>query len=389
MEAARAAEWYPMLLPLQEIDLPTVRGCPPSMNASVNEDNMIIIQGDEIGGTSPHVLNSPAKETKRSPHDDTIKSLSTEEVKELYTVFVRVDKERSGIVEMTEYINTMNKMKAVDDTGILKRSYGFLRRSLGQSKLISFRSFKAIIEILIPALSSNEVDDLLLRTERAKGAGTISKSTEKFQKITKLGIAMKRVGDLNIPDEPDDEQPESRRPMTVQNGYELREMFDVLAPGGAMHQQDFYDATADIMNHNERIEFFNKYVKRHRGRLGLETTKMGLQLAQYKADFPTFTEMVVPRGYSMPELPDPERHVATPDELWTYVYTRDAPKETGLHKGTREEKFRKLPKIKRLDKAGLPLPSRIYDAKEVLERRQLMHHVAIDEPDGRNGFSLR
>merc|ERR1719473_217516 len=130
------------------------------------------------------------------------------------------------------------------------------------------------------------------------------------------------------------------------------------------------------MNHTERIEFFNKYVKSSRQRRQLETTKVGLQLAQYTADFGTFAEMSVPRGFSMPELPDPARHVATPDELWAYVYTRDAPKEAGLHnRGKGEEKFRKLPKIKRVDRAGLPLPARIYDAGEVQERRQLMHHT--------------
>merc|ERR1719313_260047 len=166
-----------MLHPLGEVELPIVRGCPASMNPLVNEDNLLIIQGEDIGGTVPNYSNSPAKQASVGAHDEIISSLTPEEVKELFTVFSRVDG-GSGICDMTEFVNTLNKMRVVDETGILKRSYRYFRKSLGASKLTSFRSFKAIIELLIPAMSSSDVDNLLLKSEKAanNASSTLTKS---------------------------------------------------------------------------------------------------------------------------------------------------------------------------------------------------------------------
>ena len=101
----------------------------------------------------------------------------------------------------------------------------------------------------------------------------------------------------------------------------------MLAPSGDLVQQTFYDTMEGALNHNEKIEFYQTYVKRSRFKKGLETTKMGLQLAQYSADFSSFQDMSIPAGYSMPELPDPEKHTATPEQLWAYIYTREPVKD--------------------------------------------------------------
>jgi hypothetical protein len=320
-----------------------------------------------------------------------------DEVRELHTVFQRGDMEQSGIVGMQHFMECLQKMQKVDETGILKRAYSYFRRSLAVSKLSSFFSFKAIIELLIPSLSSSDVDNLLekfekSRTQQPTAASLKKKGIASRFKMTAMksraveAWKLEEMGGVDLDVDP----PEGRRPMTVQSAYELREVFDVLAPSGDLVQQTFYDTMEGALNHNEKIEFYQTYVKRSRFKKGLETTKMGLQLAQYSADFSSFQDMSIPAGYSMPDLPDPEKHTATPEQLWAYIYTREPVKEQGHQKvGKGLERFRKLPKIEpryekaadriQYEKAGQPLPKRVYDSKEVQECRHLMHHVVIPE----------
>merc|ERR1719240_571647 len=115
--------------------------------------------------------------------------------------------------------------------------------------------------------------------------------------------------------------------VTLQKRMELREIFDHFAPDGKLKRQAFYDMVSDVMNHDERLAFFAKYVKRARMQKNLEVTKIGLTEGIYTADWDCFVEMVLPRGYELPPMPDPMLHQTKSDEeLWSRYYTRGAPK---------------------------------------------------------------
>ena len=61
------------------------------------------------------------------------------EVRELFMIFVRVDKTKSGFVSMPEYVYFLNKGKKADPTGFLAKVVQFFSKSVDESRLQGFR----------------------------------------------------------------------------------------------------------------------------------------------------------------------------------------------------------------------------------------------------------
>jgi hypothetical protein len=218
--------------------------------------------------------------------------------------------------------------------------------------------------------------------ERAKQRKLNSLLRSKMQRAGKMAVlASRTAGAFEDNDDKDDELIDAKdlKQVTLQRRMELEEIFNHFAPDGNLQRQAFYDMVADVMNHDERIAFFAKYVKRARMQRGLEVTKMGLQEGRYTVDWNCFIDMMLPRGYELPPLPDPTLHyTASDDDLWSKYYSRVPPPKIDKNDSRAkkaEREFRAFPRLPRNENAGLTVRvgSSPY-GMEASENRALKHH---------------
>merc|ERR1719316_205881 len=333
--------------------------------------------------TSSTVQTAEAR--KSLQRTDYFRSLTPDQVRELYMIFVRVDKSKSGFVSMPEYVYFLNKGKKADPTGFLAKVVQFFSKSVDESRLQGYKSFKAILELLLPAISPEDVEEMLAKISKVK-AKKVTKHQKKLQTtagkalIGKRGLEMMKDSD----DESEQFEDDQKTEIALSYAMEYHDIFNKWARGKtSMTPDEFYANTqsaSDVMELDERQDFYAKYVRRSRIARNLKTDRKDFHSQKYETDFPTFLTMTLPRGFKMPELPDSEKHVAAKDQLWSMMYTKEVAKEE-THDPELEKKMKKklfvLPTLEKNDKAGRALPEKIYAAGEVQECRQLMQHEAV------------
>jgi hypothetical protein len=386
LESAEASAWMQLLVCPRSRLLSPVRGCPRDLNPNKTGNRFTVIRKPERMDPSP--THEPAESATQSTSlataksrtnmgkDDYFDALSPEQVRDLFAVFSRIDSTASGIVVMEDFLATLQKSVKADATGFLRQCCVYFRRSVTADRLLGFKTFKSILELLLPAVSSAEVDDLLARVSKAKPK-KLTRAQTRLQKIAKIGLLSQRAATAFHEDSDTDEDDEQdKKEISMDRAFEYLQIFDSLANGtGKITEQQLYDAMGDVMNHNERRAFFAKYVRKMRLKRNEETTKRGFDCGLYNADFETFVSMIVPRGYKFPQLPDPDRHIASHEDLWQLFYSKQTPKTAqGQVRGQTSSKIT-LPQLERNEKAGRPLPRKIYQQREVQEKRHIVQNI--------------
>merc|ERR1719335_1586948 len=210
---------------------------------------------------------------------------------------------------------------------------------------------------MLPAISAQEVEEMLARVAKQKKKAP-TKNQQKLQKMARVGSLLK-MGTQAMMDPETESDEEDKREISVTKAQEYQELFRLVTKGtGQMDEIAFHDAVGEVMNFDERKKFYDKYVKRLRLKKNQQTTRMGMLSGQYKADYETFLTMMLPRGYKMPTLPDPDRHCCSHDELVNYHFV------TGQKMAGRRLKC-----------------ERVYAVREVHETRSLKQHEAIPEQE--------